>query len=61
MNPMDIRQYLFCLVPGADVITNAKALKGVTNIGRLDIVWKTNMGDKGRLQTSTMQRVVSRR
>ncbi len=25
--------------------------------GKLDIVWRTNMGDRGRLQTSQLQRI----
>lgn len=25
--------------------------------GKLDIVWRTNLGDKGRLQTSQLQRM----
>ena len=59
MNPLDIQQYLYCLTPVPNVLNDPKVLKGVTNIGKLDIVWKTNMGEKGRLQTSPLQRVVS--
>ena len=32
-------------------------MKGATNIGKLDIIWRTNMGDRGRLQTSQLQRM----
>ena len=32
-----------------------------TNIGKLDIVWKTTMGERGRLQTSQLSRKVGRR
>merc|ERR1719431_856323 len=56
MNHLDCRQYLYCLTPKKDVLRE-DALRGVTNIGKLDIVWKTNMGDKGRLQTSQLQRM----
>lgn len=59
MNPLDVQQFLYCLTPVPDVLNDPKVLKGVTNIGKLDIVWKTNMGEKGRLQTSPLQRVVS--
>ena len=59
MTPLDIRQYLYCLSPKPEMYSDPKLLKGVTNIGKLDIVWKTNMGEKGRLQTSPLQRVVS--
>ncbi|XP_025109816.1 trafficking protein particle complex subunit 13-like isoform X2 [Pomacea canaliculata] len=53
----DTRQYLYCLTPRPELYAETKVLKGVTNIGKLDIVWKTNMGEKGRLQTSQLQRV----
>jgi hypothetical protein len=58
LNAMDTRQYLYCLTPKPEIIKELKVLKGVTNIGKLDIVWKTNMGERGRLQTSQLQRVV---
>jgi len=56
MNHLDTRQYLYCLTPKQDVARDS-SLRGVTNIGKLDIVWKTNMGEKGRLQTSQLQRM----
>ena len=58
MTPLDVRQYLYCLLPKSESYGNAQLLRGVTNIGKLDIVWRTNMGEKGRLQTSALQRVV---
>ena len=58
ISPLDVRQYLYCLTPRKDAAADVKTLKGVTNIGKLDIVWKTNLGEKGRLQTSALQRVV---
>ncbi|KAK2191897.1 hypothetical protein NP493_43g05045 [Ridgeia piscesae] len=57
MNPLDVRQYLYCLTPRPEICADPRTMKGVTNIGKLDIVWKTNMGEKGRLQTSALQRV----
>jgi len=57
LQPQDSRQYLFCLTPRSDIKSNFKQLKGATNIGKLDIIWRTNMGDRGRLQTSQLQRL----
>ncbi|KAK2145565.1 hypothetical protein LSH36_673g01000 [Paralvinella palmiformis] len=57
MSPLDVQQYLYCLTPRSEVCANPRLLKGITNIGKLDIVWKKNMGEKGRLQTSALQRV----
>ena len=31
----------------------------VTNIGKLDMEWRTSMGERGRLQTSALIRIVS--
>jgi hypothetical protein len=45
-------QFLYRLVPKVE---NARQ---ATNIGKLDIVWRTTMGDRGRLQTSQLQRQV---
>jgi len=45
-------QFLYRLIPKSDEARTA------TSIGKLDIVWRTNMGDKGRLQTSQLQRQV---
>jgi len=51
----DSWQYLFCLKPRPE--HNNKNLKLVTNIGKLDIVWRTSLCDRGRLQTSQLQRL----
>lgn len=59
MQPMDTRQYLYCLKPKKEFAEKAGIIKGVTVIGKLDIVWKTNLGERGRLQTSQLQRMVS--
>lgn len=58
LSPLDTRQFLYCLrpVPG---VADFKTFHGVTVIGKLDIIWKSNMGEKGRLQTSPLQRMVS--
>merc|ERR1719229_1984285 len=51
----DSWQFLFCLKPRPE--HNNRNLKLVTNIGKLDIVWRTALCDKGRLQTSQLQRL----
>uniref|UniRef100_A0A3B3C8G9 Trafficking protein particle complex subunit 13 n=1 Tax=Oryzias melastigma TaxID=30732 RepID=A0A3B3C8G9_ORYME len=57
LQPMDTRQYLYCLKPKAEYAEKAGVIKGVTMIGKLDIVWRTNLGERGRLQTSQLQRM----
>ncbi|TRY74878.1 hypothetical protein TCAL_06396 [Tigriopus californicus] len=57
LQAQDSRQYLFCLTPKPEAKLNHLAMKGITNIGKLDIAWRTNMGDRGRLQTSQLQRM----
>lgn len=58
MNAMDVRQYLYCFIARPEASEDVRLLKGMMNIGKLDIIWKTNMGEKGRLQTSQLQRMV---
>ena len=36
-----------------------KVVKSMTSIGKLDIIWRTGYGDKGRLQTSQLQVLLS--
>jgi len=50
LNPQDIKQYLFKLSPKDEKARTANS------IGKLDILWKTTMGEKGRLQTSQLPR-----
>ena len=59
MGPSEVRQYLYCLVPRPDVSADVRQMKNVTLIGKLDIVWRSNMAEHGRLQTSPLQRMVS--
>ncbi|XP_002166018.3 trafficking protein particle complex subunit 13 isoform X1 [Hydra vulgaris] len=56
MNPMDTRQYLFKLLPKCDDSKEMRT-KPPLSIGKLDIVWRTNFGETGRLQTSQLQRM----
>lgn len=54
MNQNDTRQYLYKLTPHSPTFKNVK----ITNVvGKLDIVWRTAFGERGRLQTSQLQRV----
>ncbi|XP_008062688.1 trafficking protein particle complex subunit 13-like [Carlito syrichta] len=57
LQPMDTRQYLYCLKPKKEFAEKAGIIKGVTVIGKLDIVWKTNLGERGKLQTSQLPRM----
>ena len=58
MGPSEVRQYLYCLRPRPDVSADVRQMKNVTLIGKLDIVWRSNMAERGRLQTSPLQRMV---
>ncbi|XP_060521163.1 trafficking protein particle complex subunit 13 isoform X2 [Cylas formicarius] len=57
LRPQAVCQYLYCLSPNEKLISDLKSLSGATNIGKLDIVWRSNLGEKGRLQTSQLQRM----
>ena len=68
VNPHDTRQYLYYLKPnkiaGTAEASGTSSTQTVqppppNTIGKLDIVWRTNLGDKGRLQTSQFVRSVS--
>ncbi|KNC84462.1 hypothetical protein SARC_03326 [Sphaeroforma arctica JP610] len=55
INPNDIRQYLYRLTPKTP---NDPLARAATVVGKLDISWKTSMGEQGRLQTSQLPRKV---
>ena len=57
IQPTETRQYLYCLQPLAEARLNVRNLRNTNNIGKLDLVWRTSLGDRGRLQTSQLQRV----
>ncbi|CAH1953793.1 unnamed protein product [Acanthoscelides obtectus] len=57
LQPQAVCQFLYCLVPNEKLSSDLKLLSGATNIGKLDIVWRSNLGEKGRLQTSQLQRM----
>lgn len=52
------RQYLYCLTPKYDAITGPKMKLDSIRVGILDIEWRSNLGEKGHLQTSMLQTVV---
>eukprot|EP00040_Diaphanoeca_grandis_P026081 m.145461 g.145461 ORF g.145461 m.145461 type:complete len:443 (+) comp30442_c0_seq2:1025-2353(+) len=54
LNPQDVRQYLYSL-SAKDPTFAAQALSA-TSIGNLEIVWRTNLGELGRLQTNKLPR-----
>ncbi|RDD43676.1 Trafficking protein particle complex subunit 13 [Trichoplax sp. H2] len=55
LRPMDVRQYLYRLTPVSPIIE--KSDKSACDVGKLDIQWLTSFGEKGRLQTSQLQRM----
>jgi len=58
ISPDDTWQYLYKLTPKLRVDDKTSAVKGVSSVGKLDIVWLSNFGEKGRLQTSQLQRLL---
>ncbi|KAK0082107.1 hypothetical protein PV325_003353 [Microctonus aethiopoides] len=57
LDPKCSRQYLYCLMPQLSLMKNPKMMHNATNIGKLDIIWRSNMGERGRLQTSQLTRM----
>lgn len=57
LQPQESCQYLYCLTPRENIAKEVKLLAAAKNIGKLDIVWRSNLGEKGRLQTSQLQRM----
>ncbi|KAI8084573.1 uncharacterized protein BX664DRAFT_266122 [Halteromyces radiatus] len=54
IHPQDVRQYLYLLTPKP---SQKDRIARTTNaLGKLDIVWRSAMGDMGRLQTSQLTR-----
>ncbi|KAI8333215.1 hypothetical protein BD560DRAFT_360566 [Blakeslea trispora] len=54
IHPQDVRQYLYMLSP-LDA-QNDRISRTTNALGKLDIVWRSYMGDLGRLQTSQLTR-----
>lgn len=56
LNPQEVHQFLFCMTPNTSEHALAE-FRGVSTIGKLDMSWRTMMGEPGRLQTSALTRV----
>ncbi|KAI8062722.1 hypothetical protein BC940DRAFT_308223 [Gongronella butleri] len=54
IHPQDVRQYLYLLKPR--IAERGMVARTTNALGKLDIVWRTSMGDLGRLQTSQLTR-----
>lgn len=56
MHPQDIRQYVYIMTPRASssstVVPVPHAPGSIIPLGRLDISWRSSMGEPGRLLTS---------
>eukprot|EP00096_Caligus_rogercresseyi_P014435 TRINITY_DN6954_c0_g1_i1.p1 TRINITY_DN6954_c0_g1~~TRINITY_DN6954_c0_g1_i1.p1 ORF type:complete len:432 (+),score=87.16 TRINITY_DN6954_c0_g1_i1:52-1296(+) len=52
----DSRQYLFCLSPKPNFKLDQKLLRSVIAIGKIDVIWRTNLGERGRIKTSQLLR-----
>ncbi|VVC89612.1 trafficking protein particle complex subunit 13 [Leptidea sinapis] len=57
LQPQESCQYLYCLTAKENISRDIKLLVAAKNVGKLDIVWRSNLGEKGRLQTSQLQRM----
>eukprot|EP00116_Pleurobrachia_bachei_P019201 sb/3479463/ len=57
INPEDTWQYVFKLTPKLDAHEKAN-VKGVSSVGKLDIGWLSNFGEKGRIQSSQLQGLI---
>ncbi|KAJ3299039.1 hypothetical protein HK104_010054 [Borealophlyctis nickersoniae] len=55
LNPQDTRQYLYMLRPKTPHDPLART---TSTMGKLDILWRTHLGQTGRLQTSQLSRKV---
>lgn len=55
LNPDDVRQFVFLLQLKPEKF-NLVNSEGASPIGKIDIVWRSNLGERGRLQTSQLQR-----
>lgn len=57
LEPSNSCQFLYCIKSIQSAVNNP-TLKLSNDVGKLDIVWRSNMGQRGRLQTSLLQRSV---
>ncbi|CAG8508329.1 2851_t:CDS:2 [Diversispora eburnea] len=54
LNPQDIRQYLYMLKPKPEI--DDRLGRTANALGKLDIIWRSHLGETGRLQTSQLTR-----
>eukprot|EP00035_Acanthoeca_spectabilis_P036467 m.39723 g.39723 ORF g.39723 m.39723 type:complete len:465 (-) comp7994_c0_seq2:42-1436(-) len=54
LKPHDVRQHLYRLVPREPGVVAKASL--ASDVGKLEIVWRTNLGELGRLQTNMLPR-----
>jgi hypothetical protein len=45
LQPQASRQFLYCLAPQASLTSYLRLLTGATYIGKLVIVWRSNLGE----------------
>jgi len=58
LEPKATYQYLYCLSLNNANPSAIGHQRGVSSIGKLDMSWRTSMGERGRLQTSPLQRMM---
>lgn len=58
LQPNNSCQFMYCIKPTPELESNFKALQAETGIGKLDIEWRSNLGERGHLQTSQLQKSV---
>ncbi|XP_068158439.1 probable trafficking protein particle complex subunit 13 homolog [Drosophila tropicalis] len=56
LQPNNSCQFLYCIKPKSTIARCSKVLRQFTNVGKLDIVWRSSLGERGKLQTSQLQR-----
>jgi len=57
LQPQDLRQYVYILTPKTvDLVPTVQAPGSIIPLGRLDIAWRSQFGEPGRLLTSMLSR-----
>lgn len=58
LNTIESRQYLYLLKPIQSIRFNSEALKAVSLLGKLDIIWVTGIGAVGHIHTFPLEKQV---
>ena len=58
LEPINSCQFLYKIKAVNSLAQNLNALKSACDVGKLDMSWKSNLGQRGRIQTSQLQRSV---